>query len=88
MGRGECGDVRKVPSKRCGNVSAKGIKFHVSHERFVQAIRGFLLGFRRGDSVTSKTRAIGKIKCVVFLLEIPTKSACERIIEIVFVCFA
>lgn len=28
-------------------------------ERVVQAIRGFLLGFRRGDSVTSKTRATG-----------------------------
>jgi hypothetical protein len=28
-------------------------------ERVVQAIRGFLLGFRRGDSVTSKTRASG-----------------------------
>ena len=26
---------------------------------FVQAICGFLLGFRRGDSVISKTRAIG-----------------------------
>lgn len=57
-------------------------------ERVVQAIRGFLLGFRRGDSVTSKTRAIGKSKCVVFLLEIPVESACERKIEIVFLCFA
>lgn len=35
-------------------------------ERVVQAIRGLLLGFRRGDSVASKTRAIGKPKCVVF----------------------
>jgi hypothetical protein len=34
-------------------------------ERVVQAIRGFLLGFRRGDSVASKTRAIGKTKCAV-----------------------
>jgi hypothetical protein len=28
-------------------------------ERIVQAIRGFLLGFRRDDSVISKTRATG-----------------------------
>lgn len=61
---------------------------HVSRERVVQAIRGLLLGFRRGDSVTSKIRAIGKTKCVVYLLEIPIATACEREIEIVFLCFA
>jgi len=62
--------------------------FHVSHERFVLAIRGLLLGFRRDDSVISKTRAIGKTKCVVFLSEILMESACDRKIEIVFLCFA
>lgn len=29
----------------------------------VQAIHGFTLGFRRGDSVTSKSREKGKIVC-------------------------
>lgn len=61
---------------------------NISHERVVQAIRGFLLGFRRGDSVTSKTRATGKSSAQYFLLENPTGTACERKIEIVFLCFA
>jgi len=67
---------------------AKGVCIYVSHERLVQAIRGLLLGFRRGDSVISKTWAMGKTKCVVFLSEILMKSACDRKIEIVFLCFA
>lgn len=37
-----------------------GWKSFRTHDRFVQAIRGFLLGFRRSDSVASKTRAVSK----------------------------
>lgn len=40
-----------MPAKVNGSVFPRTI---------VQAIRGFLLGFRRGDSVTSKTRTKGK----------------------------
>lgn len=67
---------------------AKRVQSNISHERVVQAIRGFLLGFRRGDSVTSKTRAIGILSALYFLLENPVGTACERKIEIVLLCFA
>ena len=77
-----------TPSSRCRKASAKGISIHVSRERVVQAIRGFLLGFRRDDSVISKTRATGKSSAQYFLLENPTGTACERKIEIVLLCFA
>jgi hypothetical protein len=65
-----------------------GLHFVSTMNDFVQAIRGLLFGFRRGDSVISKIQTAGKNKCVVFLSEILMKSACERKVEIVLICFA
>lgn len=48
------------------------------HERIVQAISGLLLGFRRDDSVISKTRAVGKTKCAEAYLENLNRSVCDR----------
>jgi hypothetical protein len=55
-----------------------GWKSFRTHDRFVQAIRGFLLGFRRSDSVASKTRAVGKLMCAMLVLENPNKLVCDK----------
>ena len=47
-------------TKMSKDVLRKEARVICSWNVIVQAIRGFLLGFRRGDSVTSKTRALGK----------------------------
>lgn len=60
LGQGTRGDVKKSASSRCSKGICERVCIHVIQERLVQAIRGLLLGFRRGDSVISKTRAIGK----------------------------
>lgn len=75
-------------TKMSKDVLRKEARVTCSWNVIVQAIRGFLLGFRRGDSVTSKTRALGKTSAQYFLLENPMGSACDRDIEIVFLCFA
>jgi hypothetical protein len=52
---------------------------HFLHECFVQAIHGFSLGFRRGDSVTSKSREKGKKVCSVAVGE--SGSCCMRTVN-------
>jgi hypothetical protein len=49
---------------------------------------GLLLGFRRGDYFASKTRTIGMFIVRSICLENLGESACERLIETVFLCFA
>jgi hypothetical protein len=82
-----CGEtkevLKKVQSKGC---SKKGRK-SAHPERIVQAIRGFLFGFRRGGSATSKTRTGGNLVRRTAVGE--SDSVCVRpAIEVVFLCFA
>ena len=55
----ECGETTKISSSRCRKCCRMWLEAPFPRT-LVQAIRGFLLGFRRGDSVTSKTRTNGK----------------------------